>query len=35
MLPKTTLGKQMARKLNVYAGPTHPHQAQRPEVLPL
>lgn len=35
MLPKTTLGKQMARKLNVYAGPTHPHQAQQPEVLPL
>lgn len=35
MLPKTTLGKQMARKLNVYAGPTHPHQAQRPEALPL
>ena len=29
MLPKTPLGKQMARKLNVYAGPTHPHQAQR------
>ncbi len=35
MLPKTTLGKQMARKLNVYAGPTHPHQAQQPEALPL
>ena len=35
MLPKTTLCKQMARKLNVYAGPTHPHQAQQPEVLPL
>lgn len=35
MLPKNPLGKQMARKLNVYAGPTHPHQAQRPEVLPL
>lgn len=35
MLPKTTLGKQIARKLNVYAGPTHPHQAQQPEVLPL
>lgn len=35
MLPKTTLGKQMARKLNVYAGPTHPHQAQQPEALAL
>ena len=33
MLPKTTLGKKMARKLNVYAGPTHPHRAQRPEAL--
>ena len=35
MLPKTPLGKQMARKLNVYAGPAHPHRAQRPEVLAL
>lgn len=35
MLPKNPLGKQMARKLNVYAGPTHPHQAQRPEALTL
>lgn len=33
MLPKTKLGKQMARKLNVYAGPTHPHKAQQPEIL--
>jgi large subunit ribosomal protein L13 len=30
MLPKTKLGKQMYRKLNVYAGPQHPHQAQKP-----
>ena len=30
MLPKSKLGKQMYRKLNVYAGPKHPHQAQRP-----
>ncbi len=30
MLPKTQLGKQMYRKLNVYAGPKHPHQAQKP-----
>jgi large subunit ribosomal protein L13 len=35
MLPKTSLGKQMARKLNVYAGPTHPHKAQQPEALAL
>lgn len=31
MLPKTKLGKQMYRKLNVYAGDQHPHQAQKPE----
>lgn len=30
MLPKTKLGKQMYRKLNVYAGDRHPHQAQKP-----
>ena len=30
MLPKTKLGKQMYRKLNVYAGNKHPHQAQKP-----
>ncbi|MGH9354147.1 MAG: 50S ribosomal protein L13 [Terriglobia bacterium] len=30
MLPKTKLGKQMYRKLKVYAGPQHPHQAQKP-----
>lgn len=30
MLPKSTLGKHMYRKLNVYAGPKHPHQAQKP-----
>lgn len=35
MLPKTPLGKQMARKLRVYAGTEHPHQAQRPESLAL
>jgi large subunit ribosomal protein L13 len=33
MLPKTKLGKQMYRKLKVYAGEKHPHQAQRPEAL--
>jgi large subunit ribosomal protein L13 len=30
MLPHTTLGRQMASKLKVYAGPEHPHQAQQP-----
>lgn len=33
MLPKTTLGKAMAKKLRVYAGASHPHQAQGPIVL--
>ena len=33
MLPKTKLGKQMYRKLNVYAGDKHPHQAQKPAAL--
>ena len=33
MLPKGPLGRQMLRKLKVYAGPEHPHQAQRPEAL--
>ncbi|MFQ5768138.1 MAG: 50S ribosomal protein L13 [Acidobacteriota bacterium] len=35
MLPHTRLGRQMAGKLKVYAGSQHPHQAQRPAVLPL
>ena len=30
MLPKGRLGRQMLRKLRVYAGPTHPHSAQQP-----
>lgn len=33
MLPKNRLGRAMARKLKVYRGPDHPHQAQRPEPL--
>ncbi|MBZ5603364.1 MAG: 50S ribosomal protein L13 [Acidobacteriia bacterium] len=33
MLPKTKLGKQMYRKLQVYAGPKHPHDAQKPMAL--
>lgn len=35
MLPKNRLARRMLRKLKVYAGDTHPHQAQRPEPLPL
>lgn len=34
MLPKTPLGREMFRKLRVYAGPDHPHGAQSPEPLP-
>ncbi len=33
MLPKTRLGRQMIKKLKVYRGPNHPHQAQRPEAM--
>ena len=32
MLPKGPLGRQMLSKLHVYAGPEHPHAAQKPEV---
>ncbi len=35
MLPKNKLGKQMYRKLQVYAGPKHPHDAQKPTALPV
>jgi len=35
MLPKTKLGKQMYRKLKVYAGERHPHAAQQPVVMVL
>jgi large subunit ribosomal protein L13 len=35
MLPKNKLGRKMLKKLRVYAGPDHPHQAQRPEPLEL
>lgn len=31
MLPKNRLGRQMGSKLKVYAGPDHPHQAQKPQ----
>ncbi len=33
MLPKGPLGRQMFKKLHVYAGPEHAHAAQKPEVL--
>ncbi len=33
MLPKNSLGRKLFRKLHVYAGPEHPHAAQKPEVL--
>ncbi|MFQ3568019.1 MAG: 50S ribosomal protein L13 [Aggregatilineales bacterium] len=35
MLPKNALGRQMLKKLKVYAGPNHPHEAQRPQPLEL
>lgn len=35
MMPKTILGKQMLKKLKVYAGPNHPHQAQKPKEIDL
>lgn len=33
MLPKNTLGRKLFTKLKVYAGPIHPHQAQKPQLL--
>jgi len=33
MLPKTTLGRQMLKKLRVYKGPDHEHASQKPELL--
>jgi large subunit ribosomal protein L13 len=35
MLPKNRLGRKMIKKLHVYAGPEHPHQAQKPETIQL
>lgn len=35
MLPKNTLGRQMFKKLKVYAGPDHPHAAQKPRKIEL
>jgi len=34
MLPKNALGRKMASKLKIYAGPDHPHAAQKPEAFP-
>ena len=33
MLPRTKLGRAMIKKLHVYAGPDHPHEAQQPQSL--
>ncbi|MDZ7697969.1 MAG: 50S ribosomal protein L13 [Deltaproteobacteria bacterium] len=33
MLPKNSLGRRQLKKLKVYAGPEHPHEAQQAEVL--
>jgi large subunit ribosomal protein L13 len=35
MLPKNRLGRKLYKKLKVYAGPNHPHEAQQPEKLEL
>jgi large subunit ribosomal protein L13 len=35
MLPKNRLGRRMFKKLKVYAGPDHPHEAQQPQPLEL
>jgi large subunit ribosomal protein L13 len=35
MMPKTRLGRAQMKKLRVYAGPDHPHQAQQPQPLEL
>ena len=33
MLPKNRLGEKLIKKLKVYSGPNHPHQAQQPQIL--
>ena len=35
MIPKNRLGRQQIKKLKVYAGPVHPHGAQKPEAIEL
>jgi large subunit ribosomal protein L13 len=34
MLPKSKLGRKLRKKLKVYSGDSHPHQAQKPQPLP-
>jgi large subunit ribosomal protein L13 len=34
MLPRNRLGRAQIRKLKIYAGPEHPHEAQQPQPLP-
>jgi large subunit ribosomal protein L13 len=34
MLPKNSLGRQLLKKLKIYAGGEHPHEAQKPAPLP-
>jgi large subunit ribosomal protein L13 len=33
MVPRSRLGRQQLRKLKIYAGPDHPHQAQQPQTM--
>jgi large subunit ribosomal protein L13 len=33
MLPKNSLGRQLLKKLKIYAGAVHPHEAQKPQPL--
>jgi large subunit ribosomal protein L13 len=35
MLPSNRLGRRLMKKLKIYAGPTHPHSAQKPKALPV
>lgn len=35
MLPKTKLGQRMYKKMKIYVGPAHPHEAQQPEIFKL
>lgn len=35
MIPRTRLGRRQLKKLHVYAGPEHPHTAQKPEIISL
>lgn len=35
MLPKNALGRDMARKVKIYKGAEHPHEAQQPELITL